>query len=259
MDKPRIVMTPVTRADLCRDLRELGLTPGETALLHSSLKSIGRVRGGADAVIDAFREALGPGGTLLAPTITGRPEHSAANPPVFDVRNTPGWTGLIPNTLWRRAGTLRSLHPTHSVAALGARAPELTAAHHFAATPCGEGSPYLRLAEGGGTIYLVGVGLECNTMFHTAEELAECGYHMQDTPALALITGYDGVTMEIPTRLHQWGTPRRFANMEALLLARGAMRMGRLGQARVLRIEAGPMLALTLEALKLDPAILLDV
>jgi len=86
-------------------------------LVHSSLSSLGCVEGGADAVIDALLDVLGPGGTLVVPTLTGTESLSAENPPRYDPDATPCWTGRVPETLRRRPGAMRSLHPTHSVAA----------------------------------------------------------------------------------------------------------------------------------------------
>ena len=48
------MLPELTRDDIAQGLRELGLAAGDAVLLHSSLSSIGRVVGGADAVIDAF-------------------------------------------------------------------------------------------------------------------------------------------------------------------------------------------------------------
>ncbi|MBT7304255.1 MAG: hypothetical protein HN849_32275, partial [Victivallales bacterium] len=58
----------LTRNDIAQGLRGLGLKDGDVVLLHSSLASIGRVGGGADAVIDAFLAVIGASGTLVVPT-----------------------------------------------------------------------------------------------------------------------------------------------------------------------------------------------
>ena len=89
----------LSRREIAAGLRALGVPPGSKLLVHSSLSSLGHVEGGADAVIDAFLDVLGPAGTLLVPTLTGDETLSAANPPVFDPTTQPCWTGLIPETL----------------------------------------------------------------------------------------------------------------------------------------------------------------
>ena len=42
-----------TKEDLKRQLETMGLTGKETILIHSSMKAIGEVEGGADTVLDA--------------------------------------------------------------------------------------------------------------------------------------------------------------------------------------------------------------
>ena len=51
-----------------RICRNLGVTEGATLLAHTSLRAIGKIEGGAETLVQAFRDALGPSGTLLVPT-----------------------------------------------------------------------------------------------------------------------------------------------------------------------------------------------
>ncbi|MDQ3787821.1 MAG: AAC(3) family N-acetyltransferase, partial [Actinomycetota bacterium] len=62
---------PATRASLAADLTALGLSTGDTVLVHSSMKAIGWVPGGQVAVVQALLDALGADGTLVVPTQTG--------------------------------------------------------------------------------------------------------------------------------------------------------------------------------------------
>ena len=55
----------LTQQDILAGLRALGVKPGMVVMAHSALSSFGEVAGGADAVIDALIEAVGPQGTLL--------------------------------------------------------------------------------------------------------------------------------------------------------------------------------------------------
>ncbi|WP_258316933.1 AAC(3) family N-acetyltransferase, partial [Escherichia coli] len=61
---------PVTVASLIEDFRNLGVQPGMTLLVHTSMRSIGWVSGGPVAVVLALEEALGPEGTLVMPAHT---------------------------------------------------------------------------------------------------------------------------------------------------------------------------------------------
>lgn len=246
----------VNREDIVLGLCTLGLSEGADVLVHSSLSSFGLVEGGADAVIDALLQAVGAQGTVLVPTLTGSETLSAQNPPTFDPRQTPSWTGLVPETFRRRPEAVRSLHPTHSVAAIGARARELTAGHEYAITPCGPDSPYGRLAVRGGYILLLGVTHSVNTTFHHVEEVVGVPYHMQPGLAAARIV-QEGREEIVHLMLHRYGARRNFERMEPVFCERGIQRNGVIGQSQARLIDAGRMVCLTRQALLQDPTLLL--
>src|ERR1700685_956494 len=56
---------PVTRSDLARDLRGLGVPPGGVLMVHIRMSAIGWVVGGAQTVVTALLDVLGPAGTLM--------------------------------------------------------------------------------------------------------------------------------------------------------------------------------------------------
>ena len=86
----------VTRDQIGSDLRQLGIAPDDILLVHSSLSALGRVEGGADAVIDAILDVLGAKGTLLMPSFPGGGEHQLIrNGFIFDVRTAQSEMGLI--------------------------------------------------------------------------------------------------------------------------------------------------------------------
>lgn len=55
----------IRKSQLVRDLRALGLEPGQVVMLHASVKAVGWIVGGPDVVLDALLEVLGPSGTLM--------------------------------------------------------------------------------------------------------------------------------------------------------------------------------------------------
>jgi aminoglycoside 3-N-acetyltransferase len=57
---------PVTRSELVRDLRTLGVRPGSVLMVHTRMSAIGWVVGGADVVVMALLDVLGTEGTLMA-------------------------------------------------------------------------------------------------------------------------------------------------------------------------------------------------
>src|SRR5438128_1358524 len=46
--------------DLARGFEGVGIRPGQTVLVHSALRTLGPVSGGADTVVDALLRVLGP-------------------------------------------------------------------------------------------------------------------------------------------------------------------------------------------------------
>jgi aminoglycoside N3'-acetyltransferase len=120
----------VTREDVAAALRAIGVLPGDTVMFHSSLSSIGTVVGGPDAVIDGFLDAVGPTGTVVVPTLSKwEPEQRPHVWELWDIKTTPTYCGIIPETFRKRPEAVRSNHYTHSVAAIGPRAREITAHH----------------------------------------------------------------------------------------------------------------------------------
>ncbi len=245
------------RSDISAGFRALGLEAGACLLIHSSLSSFGHVEGGADAVIDGILDVLGPDGTLVAPTLTGSADLSPENPPHMDLRAAPCWTGRIPETLRQRPEALRSTHPTHSCAAIGARAGELIEGHHLSPTPCGLTSPYFRVAASGGFIAMVGCRLDTCTTFHTVEELGDLDYVCQADVAYGSCIDRHGEHVDTPCRLHRYDGPERdFPVMEPLLLDKGLMGIGRVGPCEVRLIHAMGLIETAFERLRFDPLFL---
>ena len=165
----------VTRADLARDLARLGVRPGDTVFLHSSLKSLGYVEGGASSVIGALQDAVGAEGTLLVPTYylpAGTVKATCEMEGyVFDPRSHGTNMGRLPETFLREAATHRSVHPTHSVSAWGRHAQYLTEAHHRAPSIFGEGSPWQRFVGlDGAKVLGLGISMGPVTFYHVLED-----------------------------------------------------------------------------------------
>ena len=163
----------VTGGQITDALRRLGVASGDVLLVHSSLSRLGRVDGGADAVVDAVLEAVGPDGLVVMPTFTRcriDPANPEPAPEAYDpaASSCRARTGAIPDAFWRRPQARRSRHPTHSLSAIGPRADELVAGgERRTFDPAG---PFGRYARWGGRALLLGAGLGSNTTCHCAED-----------------------------------------------------------------------------------------
>ena len=160
-------------------LESMGLKGDETILIHSSMKAIGAVDGGADTVLDAWMEYF-KDGLLLLPTHTWKTVN--ADNPVYNPDTTPSCVGLLTNMFMKRDGVIRSLHPTHSMSGYGKNAAEYLAGEEYNNTPCTPGGCYDRLKEVGGKVLLVGVGHERNTYIHSVEEVLNVPNRLSDMP-----------------------------------------------------------------------------
>ncbi|WBP90220.1 aminoglycoside N(3)-acetyltransferase [Kitasatospora cathayae] len=178
--------SPLTTADLVDGWRRVGVRPDMALMVHSSLSSLGRVEGGAEAVVASLREAVGPGGTVVVPTFTTgtvcdpAPDHAGLpTPEIAELRaavplfhpELPSPMGAIAEALRALPESLRSTHPQASVAAVGAHAREVTARRSFG-WAVGRESPFGALHDLGGYVLLIGVGHNRNTFLHYAETFA---------------------------------------------------------------------------------------
>ncbi|MDD3927154.1 MAG: AAC(3) family N-acetyltransferase [bacterium] len=238
-------MSVLEKNGILSGLLELGVEQGDRVLVHSSLAALGKVDGGADTVIDALLEAVSPEGLVVMPTF-------ACKPP-FDRRSSATPLGAIADRFWRRSQAVRSLHPTHSVAAIGRGAAELVAGHEQAPTAYAEGTPYYKLARSGGKVLLMGVDQDRNTTLHTAEALTGATY-LKDITAAYIDDGGREVVIPIAAMA---GPHRDFIGLDRLFRERGIMRTSRIGNAVCRLMEAGPMLDIAIEAMQQDPAAVL--
>ena len=227
------------KEELLRQIREMGITPSDTVLIHTSMRAVGEVENGAHGVIDAFRDYL-TDGLFLVPTHTWASvnrEH-----PVYDVRTTVPCIGALPRAAAFRLDGIRSLHPTHSIWAIGKGAAEYVKGEENAPTPGTPGFAWDRLAEVNAKILLIGVGNDKNTFIHAVEEVADIPDRLQKEPWEVTIYDWYGNIYRHPYALHSCSrsddVSRQFVNFEKPLTELGAQKIGRLGNADVRIVDA---------------------
>lgn len=245
---------------LTSDLLNLGVQPGEVLLVHSSLRALGPIpgvsdpRGGAEAVVQSLLEALGPQGTLLMPALSY--DTVGAHNPVFDVLHTPSCVGALPEYFRTRPGTMRSVHPTHSVCGVGRRSVELLKNHVQDKTPVGSNSPFARLPKIGGHLLFLGCGLRPNTSMHGVEEHVVPPY-LYGPDVDYTVTLADGSQIAMRVRSHNFkGVEQRYDRLEEVM-HRG-LRKGRVLQAECFLLDASEAWFAALTEMRVNPLYFVD-
>lgn len=179
--------------DLARDLRALGVAPGDGLFVHAALGRVGRVIGGPRGLIEALIAAVGPTGLIGMPGFSADaydPIDLLEDPPELDAARraeiraqVPGFdplksdvrgNGAVPEAFRSWPGVVRSPHPTSSVLLLGDGAADLAARHDPAGWATGPLTPWGRLrARPNMKILLIGVGWNRCSALHAAESVAE--------------------------------------------------------------------------------------
>lgn len=230
----------VTKNDIFRLLEEFGIRRDDKITVHSSLRAVGPIENGADGLIDALCEYL-QDGLLLIPTHTwdGFLDRLA-----FDVRKQKPCLGALSRVAAFRPDAVRSLHPTHSVAAFGKMAAEYVKGEEWCTTPTPVRSCLSRLYEEQGKILLLGVGMDSNTYLHAVEERIGVPNRIWDQYFVVKFTDAQGKNFDsLPyTGFYSEGIPEgaseHFGNYEKPLKECGAAKYGMLGNAQVICCDA---------------------
>lgn len=245
----------VTEADLREGFGRLGLTPGCTAMVHSSLSAFGHVEGGAEAVIRALLTVLSPGGTLVLPTLCQKDRERREE--TWNIATSPSDVGRLTEVFRTWPGAVRSDHFTHSVAALGPAAEAITAGHATAGPrpgpwgprAFGHGSPWEYFHRQDVLYCFLGVTLRVNTMRHlTQSMLLERG--LEQAPAAS--------RSRLAAELSDWNRPGLFPawsgeEEEELLAGLGLLHYETIGAATCRSIGACRLVDEVLRAVQASP------
>jgi aminoglycoside 3-N-acetyltransferase len=242
-----------TKTGLINYISAIGIEPNDTILVHSSMKSIGDVEGGADTVLDAFIEYMKPG-LLIFPTHTWAQMNDKYN--VFNPMTEPSCVGLLSNLFLKRPGVVRSLHPTHSVAALGQDAESYVDGEEQWDTPCPRKGCWGKLYDRKAKILFLGCSLRNNTLLHGVEEWNSLPMRLADKYQYLKIITPKGQAIDRPLYRHY--TPscdvsQNYGKMEVPFLHTGVAQKGFIGDADSILCDAVGMADLTTFLLQKNP------
>jgi aminoglycoside N3'-acetyltransferase len=123
------IRADVTRALISRDLISLGAKPGDILYLRCGLSGLGvQSKLVRDVFLGGIRDAIGTGGTIIAPAFNRQGFRWERNLPASSPSSIP-ITGAFSKLLLAEDGAYRSTHPTHSFVGLGPKAEEILRHH----------------------------------------------------------------------------------------------------------------------------------
>ena len=239
----------VTGEEIKTKLIELGIKPGDSLIVHSAMSQIGFIVGGADTVIDGFLKVLTEEGTLLMPAypFRGTMVEYMKSDEIFDVLNSPSYMGRLTETFRNRPQCLRSLHPTHSVCALGKKSEWFVSGHENSGSPAGKDSPFDKLVQDKGKIICFGSPLGHVTSYHVIEDKVKfpLPIYMEKIFSKEVITA-EAKKIIVNTKVHDPkvskvridSNKKVESEIEKILLAEGVLKKTQLGRGTIMLMDA---------------------
>lgn len=233
---------------LVRQFRKIGIKPGDTLLVHSSLSNIGYVENGAKDVVDALMEVVGENGHLLMPNSpnTSFQLDYIRKLDFFDLANSKSSLGAISEYFRLLPDAIRSAHPTEPVSCIGPDA-EYFVGHHFGnLTPYNENSPFYKVAEQNGKILYLGVSLDnAGTNLHILEDAVEdFKFPVYYPEEFNVMVRFENRTLRsMRTLVHnpEQSKKRKCNSLIPLFEEKGVLKKVRIGRAKSLLVDAKGM------------------
>ncbi|MBD1389104.1 AAC(3) family N-acetyltransferase [Neiella sp. HB171785] len=244
---------------LCQDLINLGIKATDTVMVHSSMKAIGEVEGGADTVLDSLSDTIAKQGLLLLPTHTWQEWNCQDN--IFDPLSEPSCVGILTELFRQRPRVVRSYHPTHSIGALGQDAERYIYGEELSRSPCPKLGCWGRLAAVNAKILFLGASPKTNTFLHSVEEWHHIPDRLADSATLYQIRQPNGRLIDCPIHRHhssRGDVSKHYDKMMPLFLQQGMAKQGRIGDANSYLCDAAGMAEIVGELLTQNPKLFDD-
>ena len=224
-----------TKDDLIAHLRKMNAPRGGVVLVHGSLRSVGQINGGGEALLDALIEYFTEDGGILA--VATHTWLNLGKEITLDLGDSKTSLGALANIAAADPRGIRTRNPSHSVALFGDKEKCLALAEgeDRITTPTSAESFYGKLYKTGGHILLIGVGQERNTYLHSVEEMLAIPDRMGGEPYTVRIKDKDGRITEGKLTLYKSGccddVSLRFPKFEEALRYHRAVIGGYIGNA----------------------------
>ncbi len=247
-----------TKDSLIKDIEQTGIRKNGTLLIHSSMKAVGAVEGGGDTVLDAFIDHMKEG-LLLFPTHSWSDKNLQDG--IYDPKTEASCVGILPNLFMKRAGAIRSMHPTHSVAAMGRRAQAYVQRDNDVHTPCPRNGCFGGLYDEEAQLLFLGATLKTNTFIHSIEEWLNIPDRINPQARKIKLLSENGAIREIDYYGHHSTHGDVSKNYDKLLIPMihmGIAEEVKIGDAASYVVEVKPMADWVIGLLKENPSLFDD-
>jgi aminoglycoside 3-N-acetyltransferase len=237
-----------TRRALSTALPGLGVEPGRSLLFHASFRNLSHKGFLAENFLEAILAFIGDG-TLALPTLSWR--EVSPEKPIFNEMTTRSNVGVLSEIFRARFAERRSLHPTHSVAAMGPQTDYLLKDHGSDVRPCSPSSPWGKLAGIDAQILMIDVDMDSCTLVHHLEESFDPDRYLRDEVEPYRCVGRDGANIEVRTRRHR-KLNRNFWKFRELLAAKDQLRIATLAGTNIYGFSAADLVAVAIHEFERD-------
>ncbi|MEZ5199000.1 MAG: AAC(3) family N-acetyltransferase [Bacteroidales bacterium] len=203
--------------------------------MNSSLSSMGSVKGGPETFIEALKEYITSKGLIVMSTYPHINMYNyLENYEIFDVKKTPSKNGSITEIFRKGHDVIRSLHPTHSLAAWGKDAKYFMEGHEISQSPYDEFSPYKKLLDINVKMLLIGVNFNHAVMIRVIDDLYPdypLSPYIPNKVYTVEVRNYDGNLIKINTPCHDPIFSKERNNMAIFPHVKDKVTFGKLGSA----------------------------
>lgn len=192
-----------SKNEIFNQLRQMNAPRDKMVLMHSSLRAVGGVEGGAEGLLDALIEYFtAEGGLFCVPVHTW---HNLDKEITLDLSSSDNCLGYFPTVAAKDPRGYRTDNPTHSMVIFGdrAKAEKLAEGEAFVETPTAPESCYGKLYTEDGYVLLVGVALNRNTYLHAVDEMLKTPNRMDEKVLDTAVRYADGRIVMRPLRLYE--------------------------------------------------------
>ncbi len=164
-------MSIYTKQDIIKQLENMNAPKDSIVLMHSSLRAVGQVEGGAKALLDTLIEYFtADGGLFCVPSHTW---HNFGKEIMLDMTTSDNCLGAFSTVALQDPRAVRTESPIHSMVVFGekARVDEFVADEKNIKSTTAPDSCYGKLFSQGGQVLLVGVNHSRNTYLHAVAEI----------------------------------------------------------------------------------------